>query len=71
MASSFDEVRIEVGKILSTELGHHGRTSLFSLENKNLLPAAPQNNTVGEPKRLILNTEDEYLAIRSNTNFSG
>lgn len=71
MASSFVEVRFDDGNSLSTEAGHQAWTSLFSLVNKNLLPAAPQKTAVGSPKREVLKTLEEYLVIRSNMNFSG
>nr|GLL20299.1 hypothetical protein MIMGU_mgv1a014435mg [Ipomoea trifida]GME20676.1 hypothetical protein MIMGU_mgv1a014435mg [Ipomoea batatas] len=71
MASSLDEVCVEDGNSLFTDSGHQAWTSLFSLENKNLFPAGPQNTAAFSPRRCVLNTVDEYLAIRSNTNFSG
>ena len=46
-------------------------TCLFSLENKNLLHAAPQKITVGSPKMEVLNTLEEYSVMRSEKNFSG
>ncbi|KAM2212734.1 hypothetical protein ACFX1S_022999 [Malus domestica] len=45
LASSSAEVSVKEGKSLFTKLGHHPATSLFSLENKNLLQAAPQKMT--------------------------
>lgn len=60
-----------MGKILLTEFGHHAVTSLFSLENKNLLQAAPQKTAAGSPRRLVLKMTEEYLAMRSKMNFSG
>lgn len=61
----------EVGKTLLTELGHQAVTSLFSFENKNLLPAGPQTMATGSPRIRVLKHSWEYLSIRSITNFSG
>lgn len=71
MASSFEEVWFDDGNSLSTEAGHQAWTSLFSLVNKNLLPATPQNTAAGSPKREVLKTVEEYFVIRSNMDFSG
>lgn len=46
-------------------------TYLFSLENKNLWDAAPQNTATGSAKRLVLKTWEEYFLVRSKMNFSG
>ncbi|WVZ07289.1 hypothetical protein V8G54_020635 [Vigna mungo] len=59
------------GNILFTLSGHQNMTSLFSFENKNLLHAAPQAITVFCPKIEVLNTLEEYFAMRSYMNFSG
>lgn len=69
--SSFELVCVEEGKILLTESGHQAVTSLFSLENKNLLPAAPQTTAIGSPSIDVLKTCEEYFDILSFKNFSG
>lgn len=71
LASSVELVWVELGKILLTDSGHHAVTSLFSLENKNLLHAAPQKTAAGCPRREVLKTSDENLVMRSKMNFSG
>ncbi|KAK3002636.1 hypothetical protein RJ639_019742 [Escallonia herrerae] len=57
--------------ILSMVGGHQEPTSLFSLENKNLLPDAPQNTATVSPAMEVLNTSGENLSILSLTNLSG
>ncbi|EYU25511.1 hypothetical protein MIMGU_mgv1a014435mg [Erythranthe guttata] len=57
--------------MMETSSWNHTLTSLFSFENKNLLPLAPQKTAAFSPTRWVRKTLDEYLAMRSKTNFSG
>lgn len=69
--SSLELLWVELGKTLLTDSGHQAVTSLFSLENKNLLHVGPQKTAAGCPRSEVLKTSDENLVMRSKMNFSG
>nr|GLL40481.1 Os07g0543300 [Ipomoea trifida] len=54
-----------------TDWGHHVVRRVFSLENRNLFPAAPQNTAIFSPSIDVLKTSDEYFFILSDMYFSG
>nr|GMD51136.1 hypothetical protein Iba_chr11aCG19340 [Ipomoea batatas] len=55
----------------TTDCGHHVVRRVFSLVNKNLFAAAPQNTATFSPSIDVLKTSNEYFFILSDMYFSG